>query len=230
MNWSNKQKRCFGTALSGLVLAELRNENVRFLTLTTSNRGSNLDITKDWQILDKRIQRKFDFKPEYIRVKTNEGNGVLHIIYKGKYLPQKWLSNAWNEIHYSPIVSIEWVRNNKQLASYLTQYISNQNSTYQRYSCSHYWIAPGYAKVRDKLKKSYRDYSKQFYCSYVDSWVAPVDFDRYICEWRRYLYSLCFDTVPSICWITDNYTYDYVKSCSISYDYNLLQSSLSDFG
>lgn len=43
---------------------------------------------------------------KYWKIRTDEGNDVLHIIFRGKYIPQEWLSKQSAEIHRSPIVDI----------------------------------------------------------------------------------------------------------------------------
>jgi hypothetical protein len=60
------------------------------MTLTSSpeSRGRNLDA--DFRALKMRILRKFHFKMKYWKIRTSEGNGVLHIFFRGKYIPQKW--------------------------------------------------------------------------------------------------------------------------------------------
>jgi hypothetical protein len=54
--------------------------------------GRNLNA--DFKALKMRIYRKFHFNMKYWKIQTNEGNGVLNIVYRGKFVPQKWLSDA----------------------------------------------------------------------------------------------------------------------------------------
>lgn len=157
--WTSKQCRTYHRVKSGLLLASSLGENVRFITVTSAPGMSRL--SEDFGVLVKRIRNRFG-RFEYIKVKTNEGHGVIHVLYRGSYIPQKWLSDAWGFIHGSPVVDIRAVRPFKGMASYIvSQYVSCQKSSYQRSSSSWNWIYHGWLKnwnlircgVRDKLKR-----------------------------------------------------------------------------
>jgi hypothetical protein len=134
------------------------------MTLTTSRPKTNEDFQNDFknlnphfQTLRKRIERKFMSKVEYFKVKTNEGNGVLHVVYIGCRIPQRWLSKAWEEIHNAPIVDIREVRcRTKQIARYVaSQYVAKQEqgfNTYQRMSWSWNWVFRGFVAIWEQLK------------------------------------------------------------------------------
>src|SRR3990170_8880680 len=100
------EKRRFHRLVSGLTVGTNFSERMRFLTLTIAN-GVTRDINKSWTVLKMRIWRTFGWKiNRYFKLKTAEGNGVLHIVYRGKFIPQKWLSEAWFDIHRSRILAI----------------------------------------------------------------------------------------------------------------------------
>jgi len=89
---------------------------------------------------------------EYFKVTTNEGNGVIHCVYKGEYLPYNYLVDNWQDIHNSWNVNIKLINNNKkdykQSSRYIvSQYISGQGSSYQRSSQSWKWIFRGYRRA-----------------------------------------------------------------------------------
>lgn len=91
------------------------------------------------------------FKLDYFKVVTNEGNGVIHSVYKGEYLPYNYLVDNWQDIHNSWDINIKLIRNKnkdyKKSAHYIvSQYISGQGSSYQRSSQSWNWIFRGYRK------------------------------------------------------------------------------------
>jgi len=104
------------------------------------------------------LKKRFTF--EYFKVETNEGNGVLHILYRGPYLPHAWVSSVWSEIHNSPIVNIKLLeyKDMKKTSCYVvSQYVSSQKSSYVRSSQSWKWVFRGfksywYAVKRDYLK------------------------------------------------------------------------------
>ncbi len=102
------------------------------------------------------LSKKFIF--EYFKVETNEGNGVLHILYRGSYLPHSWISSVWAEIHNSPIVNIKLLDfdDTKITAHYIiSQYVGSQKSSYVRSSQSWDWVFRGFKKKWYHLKQSY---------------------------------------------------------------------------
>jgi hypothetical protein len=92
--------------MSDLAVGKSRRERLRFVTLTSSPEAKGRDLNADFRALKMRILRRFRFKMKYWKIRTNEGNGVLHIVFRGKYVPQKWLSDQWADIHKSPVVDI----------------------------------------------------------------------------------------------------------------------------
>lgn len=161
--WSTKQRRYFQRLLSGIKAAEFRGEVVRFLTLTSSSSSDVSELNKHCEHLVKRIRRGYFLSEEerrrrkyigkivrfeYCKVATNEGYGVLHIIYLGEYIPQEWLSRTWKELHGAEIVYVERLYGgSKGIARYLaTQYLSLQNATYTRISYSSGWVCRGFVK------------------------------------------------------------------------------------
>ena len=107
--WSKKQKRGFQRILSGFTRAKALGKNVRFFTLTSSPTSKWRQINPHFQVLRKRIERNYG-KIEYIKFRTNEGYGVLHVLYTCPFIPQRWLSRNWDEIHGAKIVDIRKVK------------------------------------------------------------------------------------------------------------------------
>jgi hypothetical protein len=98
-----------------------------------------------------RIKRKYG-EFEYIKIRTDEGNGVVHILYAGCFIPQPWLSRMWNEIHQSPIVDIRSASRIKGLGRYVvSQYLSDQRCSFLRYSWSWGWVYRGFVKIWRKV-------------------------------------------------------------------------------
>lgn len=96
-----------------------------------------------------KIGSSFSF--DYFKVQTNEGNGVLHILFKGCYLPYNYLVDNWMDLHNSWNVNIKKIGNRKKdvdrSASYvISQYVSSQECTFVRSSQSWSWIIRGYVK------------------------------------------------------------------------------------
>jgi len=140
--WSAKQKRAYQRLLSGLTRAKALGKKVRFMTLTSSPSSSWMELNNHFQVLRKRIERAFG-KMDYMKFKTNEGYGVLHVIFVDAFIPQRWLSRNWEEIHGAKIVDVREVRGEKRLARYLiSNYLVSQ--TFVRMSWSWGWVFRGF--------------------------------------------------------------------------------------
>jgi len=183
--WSSKQKRCYSRILCGLDFATIRGDAVRFMTLTTRKGEECRDLQRDLQVLVKRIRRKYG-RFDYLRVRTSEMYGVLHIVYVGSFIHQKWLSSAWLDVHKSKIVDVRAVKRfSKGLARYVvSQYLTcGQGSSFIRYSWSYGWLYPGaisdYYFIRSRFKPKY----------WHDVWLKALRHPN----WRI---SQCFDTKP----------------------------------
>ena len=97
------------------------------------------------------IYARFKFKFKYFKLKTSEGGGVMHIVFRKRYdvpkIPFKWLSYQWNKIWNSPRVNISEIkiRNANRLSMYLVgQYFAKQPVI--RMSYGHQWVYIGFKK------------------------------------------------------------------------------------
>ena len=132
--------------------------DLRFLTLTSSPASRRL-VQKSLQILVKRIRRSQVFGPkfEYCCVRTSGNLGVMHLLYRGKFIPQSWLKRQWFEIHSAFEVWISRVEDRKVgiggVSRYLvSQYMSNQSS-FVLGSASRHWNFVGASRVFRHLLK-----------------------------------------------------------------------------
>lgn len=121
------------------------------MTLTTSDeaRAYGLDINDSFQVLRKRLLRKYPVTGfHYWKLRTSEGNGVLHVIYSGPYISQVWLSDTWQQIHISHRVWLQELRGRgKRMTNYLMgHYLPAHDSykTYTRMSWSWGWVFRGF--------------------------------------------------------------------------------------
>ena len=139
--WSPKQRRAYHRIMSGYKMSQFCNDKLRFMTLTTSNQGRDNNLRKDFIVLVKRIRRRYR-RFEYVRVRTSEGNGVLHVLYRGSYIPRAWLKSQWEDIHQSWNVDIRDTR--RYHCSYvINQYLCGQSS-FVRYSMTQNWVFKGF--------------------------------------------------------------------------------------
>lgn len=157
---SKKQKRVYASALSGVKRAMGRRKNVFFLTLTSAV-GSGNKLAVHWDLLVKRIRRELNYKFEYMKVETSEGNGVIHALFHSAFDGWKYdaihayLSVLWQELHNSPIVWCTSVGHSvrSKICGYMMQYVSKQTG-FLRQSCSLNWIFKGWRKkMIDLIKK-----------------------------------------------------------------------------
>jgi len=157
-SYTKKQRRAFQRLMSGLTVGKSRRERLRFMTLTSSLESKGRKLNADFRALKMRILRKFHFKMKYWKIRTNEGNGVLHIVFRGKYIPQKWLSEQWADIHKSPIVDIRSLRETRKgltgIVFYLVgNYLSKQS--FERMSWGYSWVFPAFVSCWRRLIEKY---------------------------------------------------------------------------
>jgi len=142
--------------MSGITRSQAQNDTLRFLTLTSSV-SSPHDIRRSFRVFVKRVRRAYG-KFEYIVVKeqTRSGLNHLHMIYRGSYMSQYWISRNWNEIHSASIVYIQKIREQSyKLGVYLVKDMSKQMIT--RFSWSWGWVYPGFVKDWKRFVRSSKD-------------------------------------------------------------------------
>jgi len=157
-------------------------ETLKFLTLTSRVPS---DLGKAWHTLYERLKRMtparlvregwmdmgklhyyFPNKPineplrlEYLKVETREGNGVLHAVFFGDYIPYGYISHVWSLVHEGSwnihISSTRGgIRSPKRVSSYiLRQYVQNQ-SAHIRTSYNHKWVFRGFVQKWNELKQT----------------------------------------------------------------------------
>ena len=146
---SRKVRRFYQRVRSGLSMARKKREFLAFLTLTSSP-SSSRRISYSWDILKKRIYRKFGYV-EYIWVRelTKSGLEHMHVIIRGPYIPQDWLSRNWEDIHGAKVVHIEMIWNPSMVVKYMAKYMTKD--MVGRFGYSWGWIFRGAANVWKKL-------------------------------------------------------------------------------
>lgn len=156
-------KRGYHRVRSGLE----RSGNVRFLTLTSSPQAPT-DFQRSFRKLIMRLRRR-GLVQDYIRVpeKTSLGQRHDHILFRGSYIEQAYLSHLWREIHNSPVVDIRRVGGRHRLACYLANYLVK--SPAGRYSYSWGWVWKGFVKSWKFLKTMSRG-SGQDYKTLLTAW------------------------------------------------------------
>jgi hypothetical protein len=135
--------------------------------LSTAPGGSKEKLAYHHRLLRESIGRKYGFKGiQYFCVQTDEGNGVLHIVWAWKGEPyfaveKEWLNDEWERIHGAKITWIKAVSDGEgsraRIGKYcITQYCAEQ-SGFVRFSYS-WWLMPyAISSSWERLKRLGRD-------------------------------------------------------------------------
>jgi len=138
-----RRNRLYHRAMSGMTIGG----NLKFITLTTSMESAEAgkDIRQSWRVLLQRLRRR-KLCSGYVKVMefTQAGLPHFHVVLRGPWVPQSWLSEQWAEIHLSPIVDVRRVQAKDGAASYLAKYMGK--SLESRYSWSQDWVWLGFVK------------------------------------------------------------------------------------
>lgn len=103
-------------------------------------------LRRAWTTLMQEIRRRWpgvDHQYMCVFEVTKAGWPHLHVLYRGTYLPQKWLSEKMGLYIQSPIVDIRKVKGKKQAINYVSKYLSKGTvrlDPVYRYSSSRRWV------------------------------------------------------------------------------------------
>lgn len=140
-------------------------EHIRFLTLT----GVGKHYRRWFNALRRWIRRNYG-RFEYFCVRTDEGKGVLHIVFVGCYIPYEILSEYWEKLTKHWNVSISLVTDE----TYQGYEMTRQQKTV-KYSQSSGWYPPQLRKYWQKVFKRLldRDHWQHFVLCWPESqyWV-----------------------------------------------------------
>ena len=117
---------------------------LRLLTLTTASKDDNKDFQKHFRMLRMRLLRRH-LLLDYIRCREMTKSGLRHehILFRGFYIEQAYISHLWGEIHGAPVVWITRVKGKSRLASYLAKYATKGIEARTAYSWG--WVWRGFA-------------------------------------------------------------------------------------
>lgn len=133
----------------------------RFLTLTVnpsvgaSPEERRAALAKGFNHLLKRMRRRWperNFQFLTVVEKTKAGEPHLHVLLRGGYVPQKWISEQMRDLIDAPIVDIRAIKSMQQVVTYVAKYIAKapaQFATFKRY-----WSSRAYEIDKpDEFKK-----------------------------------------------------------------------------
>jgi hypothetical protein len=141
-----RRKRLIAEAMSGAPTS--------FLTLTYNARREGTpeehaaDLSHAWRLLRKRMLRKWSgHRFPFIAVfeRTQRGEPHLHILLRGPYIPQQWLSEQMDDLIESPICDIRFIRSRQQVAGYVAKYVGKDPEHFG--TSKRYWSSRDYAGV-----------------------------------------------------------------------------------
>lgn len=137
----------------------------RFITLTMAGREPGSEarnaaaLARCWRLIVKRFERTFKKHIEYLAVfeaHPSSGFPHLHILQRGAYMSQRWLSRTMASLADSPIVDIRAVKGKAQIARYVTKYIGKAPGKFG--TCKRYWQSKHYATWKRWYPRNLDDY------------------------------------------------------------------------
>jgi len=105
----------------------------RFITLTVNPRVGESPshrlslLARAWRVTVQRLRRRYPTKRiDYFAIveETQAGEPHLHILFRGPYVPQAYLSQCMAEIISSPIVDIRKIKNVRETIRYVAKYVT----------------------------------------------------------------------------------------------------------
>lgn len=165
----------------------------RFITLTVNPHWFNSPIERAqklvaaWRLIRRRfLKMRPNAVVEFMAVfeRTKLGEPHLHIVQRGSFMPQKWLSSQLEELIGAKIVDIRYIRSKKTVAFYIFKYIGKE--PFQFGTLKRYWRSRRFLSMTAKEKKAIRNKGARFYV---------LD-----CHWKSYL-----------TWMTNKYRLEGLK-------------------
>lgn len=142
----------------------------RFLTLTVNPNWFNspeeraMRLSKAWRLTVAAYRHRWpNRKLEYLAVfeATAKGEPHLHLVVRGDFISQKWLSAQMKQRMGAPIVDVRKVQDEKQVVSYITKYISKRAIKFG--TAKRYWRSAGYLAVSPRKRRRERNAGCIFY-------------------------------------------------------------------
>ena len=127
-HYERKKKRVFHRAISGIKHAQFRNEQIRFLTLT-SKYTEESEFQHAWRKFVWRIRRKYK-KFEYLMIREKTKSELIHshIIFRGYFVPYSWIVETWVDLTGYEIIKIQLLEGNPaHVAGYISKYVSKEH-------------------------------------------------------------------------------------------------------
>ena len=162
---SKTDRRRYHYLISGFTKGDHGNLPKRFMTLTTSVQAISRDLIRDFNAFKQAVSRATVKKDHfhgfklnnYIDFHTSEGNGVLHVVYYGRFIPIDWIRATWARVHKSPVADIRFLHSRqgtKKLTNYLIGHYLQKQPTI-RVSMGWRWLFLGASKAWHNIIMTY---------------------------------------------------------------------------
>ena len=143
-------------------------DRLRFLTLNSSDESIvlGIDVLKSFSKLVKRMRRKYGEFEYFGVVACDEDEPLrehIHVICKGKFMPQLELEDMWIDVHRSIKPYIEAVDDVDAAARYIGKYLHMQSYHVRKYIMSAGWVFLGWVSWSRWFKRNYGVYPDQMY-------------------------------------------------------------------
>lgn len=153
-----------------LVAEAMEGKPTRFITLTVnpnwfdSPEDRAARLVKAWRLIRRRyLALRPSHVLEFFAVfeLTKKGEPHLHIVARGTFIPQKWLSAQMAKEMGAPVVDVRAVKGSKEVAKYVSKYISKRNIKIG--SLKRYWRSIKYLEKSNAAKRRERNAGARFF-------------------------------------------------------------------
>jgi hypothetical protein len=141
---------------------------LRFLPLNSSDESIvlGIDVVKSFGKMVKRMRRKYG-EFEYFGVVARDENEPMrehiHVLCKGRFMPQRELEDMWIGVHRSIKPNIEAVDDVGAAARYIGNLLNTQSYRVKRCMMSAGWVFKGWVSWSRWFKRNYGVYLDQMY-------------------------------------------------------------------
>lgn len=167
-SWSCRE--CAPLRRKQLIREALDGKPNRFITLTVNPHWFNspeeraAKLAKAWRLTVAAYRHRWPNRTiEYLAVfeATKLGEPHLHIVSRGDFMAQKWLSGQMRKRMGAPIVDIRAIKKASDVAKYVTKYISKRSIKFG--TCKRYWRSSGYLAISPAKARKLRNVGAIFY-------------------------------------------------------------------
>jgi len=142
---------CHEDRRRGLIAFAFKGNANRFITLTVSPSWGEgkldraRELARSWRNIVKCLKRRYPNTPiNYLCVFEAQKSGEphLHILYRGPWVDQGWLSDQMAKRMDAPIVDIRAIRHAGKVAAYVNKYIGKASEKFG--TLKRYWSTRGF--------------------------------------------------------------------------------------